>query len=344
MRIVVHGAGIFGLSVAWACLERGAQVTVVDPDGPGAGASGGVVGALAPHVPEAWNTKKALQFESLDMAELFWTEVAEASGDDPGYARTGRVQPLADEAARGAGEGAGRHGGGALARPLPVGGPHADDFPNLVHSPPASSPSTLQRTAPSKARGRGAGRGLDPAGGGDRQYRGPDSDAIIHATGVAGLLELKGLAGDRIIGAGVKGQAALLDRDLRDLPQLYADGLHVVPHVDGTVAVGSTSERDWDDPTATDTQLDEVIARARAACPALRDAPGDRTLGRHPAPHPVPRADAGASSPAAGGIHRQWRLQDRLRHGALGGRPHGRPRRDRHRPHPARVSPRGEPT
>ena len=28
---------------------------VIDPAGPGAGASGGVVGALAPHAPDKWN-------------------------------------------------------------------------------------------------------------------------------------------------------------------------------------------------------------------------------------------------------------------------------------------------
>jgi glycine oxidase len=273
MRIVVHGAGIFGLSVAWACLERGARVTVVDPDGPGAGASGGVVGALAPHVPEAWNTKKALQFESLDMAELFWTGVAEASGDDPGYARTGRVQPLADEAAveraRERAVTAGELWQGRYRWEVRT----VDDFPNLVHSHTGLvtfddfSARLHPRRAVAALVAALTRRGAEIAS------TAPDSDAIIHATGVAGLLELKGLAGDRIIGAGVKGQAALLDRDLRDLPQLYADGLHVVPHVDGTVAVGSTSERDWDDPTATDTQLDDVIARARAACPALRDAP-----------------------------------------------------------------------
>jgi glycine oxidase len=133
-----------------------------------------------------------------------------------------------------------------------------------------------------------------------------DGDAVIHATGVAGLLELNGLAGDRIIGAGVKGQAALLDLRPPRLPQLYADGLHIVPHVDGTVAVGSTSERDWDDPTATDAQLDAVIARARAACPALRDAPViERWAGLRPrarsrapmlGPHPPGR---GSSSPMA---------------------------------------------
>jgi glycine oxidase len=88
-----------------------------------------------------------------------------------------------------------------------------------------------------------------------------------------GYLELNGTAGAKVIGAGVKGQAAVLQCDLSGMPQVYADGLHIVPHADGTVAVGSTSERDWDDPVATDQQLDEVIVRARAACPALRDAP-----------------------------------------------------------------------
>ncbi|MDP5364989.1 MAG: FAD-dependent oxidoreductase, partial [Paracoccaceae bacterium] len=62
--VTVLGAGIFGLSVAWACVQRGARVRVIDPHGPGAGSSGGIVGALAPHVPEQWNDKKAFQFDS----------------------------------------------------------------------------------------------------------------------------------------------------------------------------------------------------------------------------------------------------------------------------------------
>jgi glycine/D-amino acid oxidase-like deaminating enzyme len=46
--VTIFGAGLFGLGVAWACASRGARVRVVDPAGPGAGASGGLVGALAP--------------------------------------------------------------------------------------------------------------------------------------------------------------------------------------------------------------------------------------------------------------------------------------------------------
>jgi glycine/D-amino acid oxidase-like deaminating enzyme len=70
----------------------------------------------------------------------------------------------------------------------------------------------------------------------------------------------------------VKGQAALLHFDARDRPQLFVDGLHIVPHADGTVAIGSTSERDYDDPAATDAQLDDVIDRAVAAMPVLHGA------------------------------------------------------------------------
>jgi glycine oxidase len=101
----------------------------------GAGASGGVVGALAPHVPEAWNTKKALQFESLEMAEAFWAEVAEASGRDP---RLCAVGPGAAPCRR--------CGGGARAGPSSLTAAElwqgrytwevrdASAYPDLVHS------------------------------------------------------------------------------------------------------------------------------------------------------------------------------------------------------------------
>lgn len=96
-EITVRGAGIFGLSIAWALTRRGASVQVVDPYGAGSGSSGGLVGALAPHVPENWNDKKAFQLDSLLMAEAFWTEIQSAGGVDPGYGRTGRLQPIGDD-------------------------------------------------------------------------------------------------------------------------------------------------------------------------------------------------------------------------------------------------------
>jgi len=63
-----------------------------------------------------------------------------------------------------------------------------------------------------------------------------------------------------------------LDHDAAGRPQLFADALHFIPHTDGTVAVGSTSERAFDAPQTTDGQLDDVLARAIRAVPALAGA------------------------------------------------------------------------
>lgn len=112
-------------------------------------------------------------------------------------------------------------------------------------------------------------RGSDP---------GPDGGApVIRATGVAGLHALSADL-EREVGTGVKGQAASLilppgtGLNPADLPQIYADGLHIIPHADGSIAIGSTSETGFADPQATDDLLDAVIARARAALPVLAQA------------------------------------------------------------------------
>jgi len=100
---------------------------------------------------------------------------------------------------------------------------------------------------------------------------GVPSGLVIHATGVAGLRELSAHLG-REVGNAVKGQAALLHFAAPDSPQIFADGVHVVPHEDGTTGIGSTSEREFDNPGTTDAQLDEVIERAMAAMPVLHGA------------------------------------------------------------------------
>ncbi|MCF7697753.1 NAD(P)/FAD-dependent oxidoreductase [Loktanella sp. M215] len=270
--VTVMGAGVFGLSIAWACLQRGARVHVIDPAGVAAGASGGIVGALAPHVPEQWNAKKAFQRDSLLMAQGFWAAVEAASGQSTGYVRSGRLQPLADEAAvalaraRAAGA-ADLWQGQAIWEVVP-----ASDLP---WSPPSPTGLVIHDTLSALIHPRQATHALAAAitaQGGVVTRDGQPQGAVVWATGAAGLAEMTAQH-SRMVGAGVKGQAALLRHDAAGQPQLFAGGLHIVPHLDGTVAIGSTTERDFSDATTTDDQLDALIAQARAALPALGAAP-----------------------------------------------------------------------
>ncbi|WP_430449721.1 NAD(P)/FAD-dependent oxidoreductase [Rhodophyticola sp.] len=280
--VTVHGAGIFGLTVAWACARRGASVRVIDPMGPGAGGSGGLVGALAPHVPENWNAKKQLQFDSLVMAEAMWAEVARLAGTDPGYARSGRLQPIPDEAALALAEARTE-----TARELWQGRFTWDIVPQDGYAPYAAAPTGLliRDTLSARLHPRRAIAALARALanlGVEICKDGAATGRQVWATGTAGLEEISGVLGADV-GNGVKGQAALLDFDGRTLPQLFADGLHIIPHGDGTTAIGSTSERDYTDPDGTDARLDALIEKARALCPVLGGADVlDRWAGLRP--------------------------------------------------------------
>ncbi|MDO5529565.1 MAG: FAD-dependent oxidoreductase [Paracoccus sp. (in: a-proteobacteria)] len=284
-QITVVGAGIAGLAAAWELLRRGASVRVIEARAPGAGASGGTVGALAPHAPENWNAKKEAQLRSLLAQPRFWAEVAEASGRDPLYGGAGRVQPLADRAAleraRARVEAAAAHwpaekrmwlsrDAGGLALGSASGWYLHDNLTARI----APRAAIAALSASITARGGEIVTGT-PAPG--------DMPApVIWATGAEGLAALSADLG-RAVGKGVKGQSALLGYDAKDAPQVFADGLHIVPHGDGTIAIGSTSETEFDDPASVDGQLDDLIAKARAICPQLAAAPViDRWAGLRP--------------------------------------------------------------
>jgi glycine oxidase len=274
-EVVVMGAGIFGLTLAFVLSRRGAQVRVIERAHPGAGSSGGLVGALAPHVPEAWNAKKAFQFESLLMAAPFWAEVHEISGRDPGFARLGRVQPLADDAA------VHRARTRALeAETLWRGAAHWQVIPQadapgpLLQGPGdwvvfdtlsarLSPPMALEALTTALARlGVPIEQGTAPP---------RSAQSVVWATGAAGLDDLTSALGQPM-GRAVKGQAAAFAANWPGMPQFFAQGLHIVPHANGTVAIGSTSETGFDAPDTTDSLLDGLIAQARALLPALAKA------------------------------------------------------------------------
>ncbi len=65
----------------------------------------------------------------------------------------------------------------------------------------------------------------------------------------------------------VKGQSALMAAEIDpSLPLIFLDGLYVVPHEGGRVAIGSTSENRFDEPFTTDDQLEDLIARRGSLC------------------------------------------------------------------------------
>lgn len=286
MQVIVIGAGIWGLACAYACAHRGDAVTVYDAGRVGDGASGGIVGALAPHVPDQWNPKKEFQFEALDTADVFWSKVDALSGIPSGYGRIGRLQPLLSQKAVELAEARstsakdlwqGRYHWWIKPRPDTMSDTAAPY--GVVHDTLAGRINPLQSTLSLACACRTKGVQIHenhPIHSlADNQVSGSwgnaNADAIIVAAGVAGF---NLIAPHTLLhpGSGIKGQAALFDIALPHHPQIYADGVYIIPHVDGTVAVGSTSENKWNI-NGTDEKLDILIAKAQAICPMLTTAP-----------------------------------------------------------------------
>jgi glycine/D-amino acid oxidase-like deaminating enzyme len=271
-EITIYGAGAFGLSCGYEAARRGAKVRVIDPNGVGFGSSGGVVGALAPHTPERWNAKKEFQFQSLILARTHWPEVEATGGVSSGYGNLGRVQAVKD------------------ARQLELAREREEQAKTLWQgqaewrvvtqaeigdwAPVSPTGYLIRDTLSARLNPWRACQSLSAAItalGGEVVVDGPQEGAVIHASGWWGLKALNEAFGKEV-GNGVKGQAILLDLSLPEAPQLYGESLHVIPHADGTTAIGSTSEREFDDPSATDAQADDLLERARAAVPMLREA------------------------------------------------------------------------
>jgi glycine oxidase len=95
--VVVVGAGVIGLSVAWRTAAAGMQVVMVDPE-PGRGASWAAAGMLAPvtelHYGE--ETLLALTLAAARHWERFASDLAAAAGQF-GYLQSGTLLVAADE-------------------------------------------------------------------------------------------------------------------------------------------------------------------------------------------------------------------------------------------------------
>ncbi|SDR28643.1 FAD-dependent oxidoreductase [Pseudovibrio sp. Tun.PSC04-5.I4] len=294
--IVVVGGGIFGLSVAKAAHDLGLKVALLEKNTIASGASAGLVGALMPHVPSQWNEKKQFQLEALIELSVIVNALEEATGLSVGYSRTGRLIPLYTEAKL---EHALSRVGESLFRW------RSDEtgftFNVLKETPfsdwltPEAAPlGFIWDTLAARANPRLVSAGLhtflktrvdimehteflgfDEASGQVSLGNGEtmSTDRLVLSAGYEGFEEINKIGG-KTIGIGVKGQSVLLEYTTeKPLPVIYDEGIYVVAHANGTVAIGSTSEQEWTTKEPVEADIQAMLTKAIAFCPSLKDAP-----------------------------------------------------------------------
>lgn len=95
--VVVLGAGVIGMSVAWRAAEAGLAVTLVDP-APGGGASFAAAGMLAPITEASYGEEDLLKLnlQGARAYPAFIAELEERSRRTAGYRRCGTLMVAAD--------------------------------------------------------------------------------------------------------------------------------------------------------------------------------------------------------------------------------------------------------
>lgn len=322
--VLVVGGGIIGCWTAYKAGKRGLKTLLIDHDKIGAGASGGVLGALMPHMPERWDGKKQFQFEALHVLPSEIKILEDETSLPCGYHQCGRVAPIMNDTKRGQMVGhlpnAEKYWLGSYDWQILDKSP-VDDWPIASKAEHGVVYDTLSaRVNPRKLlaalkqailnnKNITLQEGVRLLGYDEAKGRATLSDQsdikfshIVLAAGpntfgfVAPSLSVPTLA----LGKPIKGQAAVLKADLDPTwPIMFDAGLYVIAHSGGHVAIGSTSEIEFNDPLSTDHQLETLIERAREFCPQLKNADvlerwaglRPRAIGRDPLIDHMPDAE-----------------------------------------------------
>jgi len=95
--VLIIGAGIIGLSIAWRAAQRGMRVMVVDP-APGSGATQAAAGMLTPVAEAAYAEKELFRLSSASLAQYpaFAAELTELTGEPTGFRQDGTLQVAYD--------------------------------------------------------------------------------------------------------------------------------------------------------------------------------------------------------------------------------------------------------
>lgn len=294
--VAIVGGGIFGLWIARQCSAAGLTTCLVDKSEPGRGASGGLLGALMPHMPDRWDEKKQFQFEALCALPDRIADLEAETGLSAGYRRTGRIMPVRTEQFRKQiperQDGAGQFWTNTsldlrfdlIDGPEPTGwlareeAPLGFTFENLsARIDPRAAMAALSASVRAHCAIKSGTlvQSIDGQNGLLKTVDGGEISAgsIVLAAGYESFPFLENLTG-LAIGKGVKGQSVVLQtRADPDRPIVYDDGTYVIVHDDGRTAIGSTSEPDWSDPFCPDPENDRFLRRAYDLVPQIRNAP-----------------------------------------------------------------------
>ena len=152
---VIVGGGVIGLACGWRAAQRGLEVTLIERERPGAGASDVAAGMLAPVGEASYGEDRLLELalESHRLWPEFADELAAATASETGYLELGALHVAldGDEAARAAAA-VRAHAARTVSRPNGCRrAPVASSSPG---SAPAATAACTRRTRPPSIRGR----------------------------------------------------------------------------------------------------------------------------------------------------------------------------------------------
>jgi glycine oxidase len=249
-EVVIVGAGIMGSAIARELARAGRDVHVLEKSIPGAEASSVAAGILAPHVEHAEGPLHALGRASRDAYETLARTLRDETGIDVGFARSGVVQVVSEDAGAARGELL----DGPRARLLEPA--LASDVRAAIHLPDEAQvdPPRVLRALVRSAELAGARftsgaavRGL--ARRGDRVVGVETDRGVVHGEHVvlaagAWTSMVPGLP--RALASAVRPvRGQLLRVELRAPIArhiVFGDDVYVVPRADGRVVVGATME------------------------------------------------------------------------------------------------------
>lgn len=292
--IAIIGGGVVGLWCAYFAQKSGFRTALYEANTIASGASGGLLGALMPHMPTQWNGKKQFQFDGLVELEDLVAEIEAATGVSCGYSRVGRLQPLSrpeqlnDAQERCAAAHEKWRSGDRQFQMRIVDTPNSEGWPSDEVMPHGAVFDDLSAHVNPRAVTAALLKAI--AGTVDVFERTPvqlneqkqiqlasgETNHARHVIVTAGLgsFDLLKPFAPSLSGRPVKGQAALLDTKLDpQLPVLFQQGIYLIVHEDGRTAIGSTSEREFEDDRATDQLLEDVLQKAKTICPVIANAP-----------------------------------------------------------------------